>query len=86
MEVGCQLHVPTPVSVGYEDEWAPYPVEYFCGGEKRKICAPAGNQTPVIQPLPGHYSYWDILALNNIRIFVTYACKFTSCIVDQGGN
>jgi hypothetical protein len=86
MEVGCQLHAPTPVLIGYEDEWVPYPVEYFHGGEKRKICAPARNQTPAIQPLATHYSERDILALSNIRIFITHACKFTSSTVDQGGN
>jgi hypothetical protein len=45
-----------PVPIGQEAGWAPEPV--WTQGLEEKSSAPAGDRTPVVQPVVRHYTDW----------------------------
>jgi hypothetical protein len=69
MEVSGQLHPPAalppgkgpPVSIGFEDRWAPEPV--WTRRLRAKSSFPAGNQTSVVQAVVSYYTDWATPAL-----------------------
>jgi hypothetical protein len=69
MEVSGQLHAPAALPPGkeplvpirYEAGWAPEP--FWTRWFKEKFSAPAGNRTPIVQPVAQRYTDWAITAL-----------------------
>jgi hypothetical protein len=71
MEVRCQLHTPADLLPGKDP---PHPLgRRFGGPQSRSVrygedknFAPAGNRTPVIQPVARHYTDWAIPTFSKI--------------------
>jgi hypothetical protein len=50
----------TPVPIGQEAGWAPEPV--WMQGLEKKSSTPAGDRTPIVQPVVRHYTAWATAA------------------------
>jgi hypothetical protein len=90
MEASSQFHclanLPlvkvSQVPAGYEAGWAPEPVRYHYGKEKNP--APAGNQTPAVQPITHHYSdQYSYVQNLKIKLHLSYYYISKSNIIQK---